>query len=312
MGAEGPYHAAMRTFLALPLLLAACGHGDRAMLADARGLAEDSPVFVSGAQVGKVGSVKVVEEGVEIGFEIGSEHSVALHRDACAMAVELRGTPSLIVVPGHEGVREGDAPLPQCRLPEDELRQVFEAFGGAFRGMLDQMMQGFAQGGAPFPGMPSMPMPTLPAMPGMPAMPGAPSPTIAGAPPAPPGASPSAAICAGIRIEVTGTEPFQSPLPGQPGGTRVRLRISNANATAVEVAGVAEATFMGPGRRALTRDSVPRPDVWFMPFTVPGAGSADTSVILADVDGHPPTVESVEVTVRAGPLDPTGCTARMH
>jgi len=148
------------------LLLAGCAADHRAVLTEAHGLDEDSPVYVAGVQVGEVQSLRVTGQGVEVGFAIESKHDIPLHADACVLATELQGKSALIVIPGGNGAHDAAQPLPQCRLPAEELAQALQTFVGVFGGTLQQVLQAWSATAPTFvPPPPPPPAPALPAPP---------------------------------------------------------------------------------------------------------------------------------------------------
>ncbi|MFT3841487.1 MAG: MlaD family protein [Myxococcaceae bacterium] len=124
--------------LAIALLGTACGDPElKARLDDASGISEGAPVFANGVQVGKVKSIAVQGDAVEVAFTVEKKHHLMLHADACALALPVREQGSLYVRLGSQGELEKGKPLPQCHLVGDAIRSAVKEIGGAMNDALD-------------------------------------------------------------------------------------------------------------------------------------------------------------------------------
>ncbi len=126
-------------------LACACGDPEyRAHLDDGSGLKAGAPVFVSGLEVGKVKSVTLQGDAVEVTFTVQRQHQLVLHADACALALPVRDQGSLYVRPGSQGALEKGAPLPQCHLLGDAIRSAVKEVGGAVNEAIDALVSRLA------------------------------------------------------------------------------------------------------------------------------------------------------------------------
>lgn len=280
--------------------LAACSRARHAALDDAGQLAESSPVYVSGVKVGEVESVRIDGDHVDVAFSIDGDQRVTLHGDACASAAPLRDGPALVILPGHTGAFEEDAPLPQCHLTADALNELASTLGSLVQGAMGEMLRGLTTplpggGGAPVTGPLPFPWSAMPMSPFLPpaappAMPVPPSPAV----------TPQSSPCDHLSVRIDGTEDVAAvPLLLPNGGRRAFLVLANDGDEPLEL-DVNAATFLTAGHVSLPIAHLPGTQDWFMPLAVAPHASTRTSVVLPPTE----TLAAVELTARS-PTDPS-------
>ncbi len=269
------------TLATLTLALAGCQPTHHARLDDGAGLTEGSPVLVSSVRVGHVKSVRVVEANVDVEFEIDDEHQVTLRTDSCALARHADGQreAALILMLGTGAMREGEAPIAQCRIELGaEAGQLMRQLGEGIGGVLRQFGRGLFGGTPSDPSHPSSPQapPSAPQPP--PSQPFAPLPTV----------RTQAEACEAVRIRVDRIERVEAiPVLLPSGGYRLFLEFANNNDVPMEIGGATDASFIERNGHAHTGVATPTDATdWFMPFTVPANAFRRVSVVIAS-DSQP-------------------------
>lgn len=272
------------------LALTGCDSTYHARVSDGAGMGEGSPVLVSGVQVGEVQSITITEGEVEIEFSISSDHEITMRNDTCVLAVSGEQGSGLVLVNGEGSPltdEQAERPLPECRLPDQELEGIFGQLGN----MLGSMIRAFGQGitggvnpspGGPVPPTPQIPRPVVPSPP-LP-IPSPTAPQIPGNPPAPPpppvGSSGTGA-CAAVSVRVERVEEVSAvPILLGDGGHRVWMVFQNDGDDTMRVGSVTQATFTA-GTETLTVAQLPSEnESWFMPFDVAPHTTARRSVVF--------------------------------
>lgn len=98
------------------LALTGCTSGatHAALLGDATGISEGTPVTAAGVQVGEVEAVSVRGADALVTFRVSSDHEVALKSDACVSRRAGEGGASLVLFAGRSGEPFAAEALPSC------------------------------------------------------------------------------------------------------------------------------------------------------------------------------------------------------
>lgn len=295
------------------LLALGCDTTLHARVSDGAGLAEGSPVLVSGVTVGEVKSLAIMEGEVDIEFTIEDEHEITLREDTCALAVRGETGPGLVLVPG-EGAplneEQAERPIAECRLPGSELNDLFAQLGDTLGSMIRAFGQGLGGAGGGGSGGGSggtIPIPPIP----QPPAPGGGGGGTAPVPVPPIGGGGAGGACGSVSVRVDGVERVDPvPLLLTDGGYRAWLVFQNDGDETMRMGPISQATFTDAQRQSLSVARIPsEQNGWFMPFDVPAHGTARVSVVFET--SQSPRIGEIEARGAAPASSPTStCTVR--